>query len=152
MDQKDGGRSVRGYTIYAIGGTVIELLLLLAVIFGLLPLFGINLPPWIIAILLSVLLGVSYFTYHMGRRALRKKMISGLEAIIGSEGTVMESFNRTGYVKVGNELWKAETSQPVEKGDIVVVKAVKGLKIEVAPESVAGRKRTEGQPDVSNLF
>ena len=132
-------QSVRGYTIYAIVGTIVELSLLLIVLLWILPLFGIVLPLWITGILAAIVLGTSYFTYYMGRRALSKKVRYDLESMVGSAGIVLESFEHNGYVKIGNELWKANSSAPVKSGDEVVVTAVNGFRIEVAPKSVAGR-------------
>ena len=139
-------KSVRGYTVYAVVGTIVELSLLLIVLLWILPLFGIVLPTWITGILVVIVLGTSYFTYYMGRRALSKKLMYDLDSMVGTSGTVLESFDRSGYVKIGNELWKATCSEPVESGDEVVVTAVNGFRIEVAPKSVAGRRRTQGQP------
>jgi len=138
-------RSVRGYTIYAIIGTVMELGLLLVVVLWLLPLFGIVLDPWMTLLLAAIVLGTSYFSYHMGRRALRNKLMHDLESMVGAEGTVLESFEHTGYVKIGNELWRARSTEPVKTGDEIVVTAVNGLRIEIAPKSVAGRRRMRGQ-------
>jgi membrane-bound serine protease (ClpP class) len=139
MPGKNQGQSVRGYTIYAIIGTIVELTLLLTAVLWLLPLFGIVLPLWITGILLAIVLGTSCFTYYMGRRALRKKVMYDLESMVGIVGTVLESFEHSGYVKIGNELWRAISPEPVKTGDQVVVTGVNGFRIEVAPRSVAGR-------------
>jgi membrane-bound ClpP family serine protease len=140
MPQKYPTRSIIGYTVYAIIGTITELALLFAVLYGILPLFRIQVPLWVTLLLAAVLLGISYFTYHMGRRALRKKTMFELESMIGAEGIVLESFERTGYVRIGNELWKANSPEPVKTGDAVIITAVKGFRIEVAPRPVAGSR------------
>lgn len=139
MQQKKQGQSVRGYTIYAIIGTIVEMSLLLIAVLWLLPLFNVILSPWMIWLLLAIVLGSSYFTYHMGRKALRKKAMYDLESMVGVTGTVLESFEHNGYVKIGNELWKANSPVPVITGEEVVVTGVNGFRIEVAPRSVAGR-------------
>jgi len=130
-----------GYTIYAIIGTITELAILLIVVLWLLPLFGIIPGPWLIGAMVIVLLCISYFTYYMGRRALRKKTMFELDSMIGAEGIVLESFERTGYVRIGNELWKANSPEPVKIGDAVIVTAVKGFRIEVAPRPAAGSRQ-----------
>ena len=126
-------RSVRGYTIYSIIGTLVELGILLAIVLWGLPFVGINIPPWGLAVLIIVLLGFSYYTYHMGRKALTRRFMHDQESIIGCEGRVMESFEHSGYVKIGNELWKATSEVPLDGGTEVVVTEVDGLKIKVAP-------------------
>lgn len=123
--------SVRGYTIYAIIGTILEVVALLIVMLWVLPLLNIHIPWWIVAILLAVELGVSAFTYIMGRRALSTRLTFVPEFIVGSVGVVATPFNPTGYVKVKGELWKASCESDVKVGDEVVVLRMDGMKLTV---------------------
>jgi len=129
---------VFGYTIYAIVGTILEVAALLIVVLWVLPLFNIYIPWWILAVLLVIDLGVSAFTYIMGRRALSQKLKYGPEAIIGSEGVVATALNPTGYIKVRGELWKASCQYRLEIGDEVVVTEIEGLKLIVVPKIKGG--------------
>jgi membrane protein implicated in regulation of membrane protease activity len=131
---KPQSKTVFGYTIYAIIGTILELTVLLAVLLWILPLFNIYITWWILAILLAIELGISIFTYIMGRRALSKKLMYGPDAIIGSEGVVATVFNPTGYVKIRGELWKASCQSSLKIGDEVVVTEMEGLKLMVIPK------------------
>ena len=57
-------------------------------------------------------------------------------AIFGAEGLAKERLNPSGYVQVRGELWQAELvsgGRPIEKGDIVKVQGVNGLKLLVEP-------------------
>jgi membrane protein implicated in regulation of membrane protease activity len=130
-------RSTRGYTIYAIVGTILEVVAWLAVAFIILPLFGIRLEWWVVVAFLAIELAVSLFTYVMGRRALGKRLAYGPEAIIGSEGIVTMPLNPTGYVKVRGELWKASCPSNLKAGDEVVVTGIQGLKLTVVPRNNA---------------
>ncbi len=128
-------KTVFGYTIYAIIGTVVDVAALLIVMLWVLPLFNIYVPWWILVILVAIELGVSCFTYIMGRRALSKKITYGPEAIIGSEGIVASALNPTGYIKVRGELWKASCQSELKVGDEVVVIKMEGMKLTVVPKS-----------------
>ncbi len=84
-------------------------------------------------ILLVVELGVSWFTYIMGRRALSKQLMYGPEALIGSVGVVATTLNPMGYVRVRGELWKASCQLKLEVGDEVMVIKMEGMKLVVLP-------------------
>jgi membrane protein implicated in regulation of membrane protease activity len=131
---KPQSKTVFGYTIYAIIGTIVDVVALLIVMLWVLPLLNIYVPWWVLAILVAIELGVSCFTYIMGRRALSKKITYGPEAIIGSEGIVATVFNPTGYVKIRGELWKASCQSSLKIGDEVVVTEMEGLKLMVIPK------------------
>ena len=124
-----------GYTIYATIGTIVEALALLIVLLWVLPLLSIYIPWWITVILVVVELGVSLFTYIMGKRALSKQLTYGPEAMVGSEGIVATPFNPTGYVKVRGELWKASCESKIAVGDGVIVIKMEGLKLVVVPRA-----------------
>ena len=136
-------KTVLGYTVYAIVGTVLEVVALLLVVLWLLPLLNIYVPWWILAILVAVELGTSFFTYIMGRRALSKKQTCGPEAMVGSSAIVATPFNPTGYVKVRGELWKASCESRLEVGDEVVVTRVEGMKVIVRKTGDTFRYQTE---------
>lgn len=138
-------KAVVGYTIYAAIGTTLEVVVLLIVVLVVLPLLTIHIPWWVVAILLVVELGVSFFTYIMGRRALSKRLMYGPEAMVGSTGVVATLFNPTGYVKVGGELWRASCDSSVEVGDEVVVTDIEGLKLIVIPRAKDTLRHVSGK-------
>lgn len=54
-------------------------------------------------------------------------------SMIGKTGFTRERLDPEGYVRIGNELWKAESmgSEPIEKGEEVVVQEIQGLTLKV---------------------
>ena len=58
---------------------------------------------------------------------------SAADAMIGKTGFARERLDPEGFVRVGNELWKAHNagSEPVEKGEAVVVRDIQGLTLTV---------------------
>lgn len=67
-----------------------------------------------------------------------KQVVSGVEALIGSDAEAEESFTGHGFVLIRGERWAAESNNPVQKGDIVTVDGVDGLTLHV-------RRRTGGE-------
>ena len=139
---KSQSKTVLGYTIYAIIGTILDVVALLILVLWVLPLFNIHIPWWALALLLFVELATSLFTYVMGRRALSQRLIFGPEAIIGSEGIVATLIYPTGYIKVRGELWKASCGSRVEVGGEVVVTGMEGMKLIVVPKLQPQQNKT----------
>lgn len=57
---------------------------------------------------------------------------TGKAALIGEIAEVLEDFAGKGQVRVGGEIWWANTSEPVSAGDIVTIEAVDGLLLKVS--------------------
>lgn len=73
-------------------------------------------------------------------RSRKWKTATGREELVGSNGTVTAALQpgEEGMVHVHGELWRAESSQPVQEGKTVRVLRVEGLKLYVEPAEVAG--------------
>ena len=61
----------------------------------------------------------------------RKKVITGVEEMIGITGEAMEDFTKEGRVWVHGESWKAQCAEPIKKGQKIKVTAKKGLLLKV---------------------
>jgi membrane-bound serine protease (ClpP class) len=66
-------------------------------------------------------------------RARMRPVVSGAEALVGSRGEAVESFDNRGSVRVAGEIWQAVSSQPVRKGQPVLIRKMDGLTLEVNP-------------------
>ena len=67
-----------------------------------------------------------YITYRLGKEALDKKPI--ISPDIGSRGRTATSLTPNGYVRVGNELWKASSiDSAVDANREIVVVGVEGM-------------------------
>jgi membrane-bound serine protease (ClpP class) len=73
-------------------------------------------------------------------RSRKWKTATGREELVGSNGTATTELKAgaEGMVRVHGELWRAESSQPVQEGKTVRVTKVEGLKLYVEPAEVAG--------------
>lgn len=126
---KSKSDTVLNYTIYAIIGTLLEMILLVVVVIWIFPLFNIHITGWGLAILIFILLAFDVFTYTMGRRALNKTLLYGPEMLLGHTGTVVQTINHSGFVKVRGELWKAVSESSIEAGQEIIVTGISGMKL-----------------------
>jgi membrane-bound serine protease (ClpP class) len=65
----------------------------------------------------------------------RRGAVSGRGSIIGGVGTAMHDFTGEGKIWLEGEAWAAHSNVPVRKDQQVVVRAMKGLILEVEPTS-----------------
>ena len=72
-------------------------------------------------------------------RSRQWKTATGKEELIGSQGIAIAPLpaGAEGMVRVHGELWRAESSRPVQEGETVLVLRVEGLKLYVEPANVA---------------
>lgn len=68
-------------------------------------------------------------------RAMRRKVTTGREGMIGLVGKATQPLAPAGTVFVNGELWSALAESPVEKGDSVVVTGIEGLVLKVRKEN-----------------
>ncbi|AGA34428.1 membrane-bound serine protease [Thioalkalivibrio nitratireducens DSM 14787] len=66
-------------------------------------------------------------------RLRRVRPTIGRDHMVGMVGEAREDFDHSGRVFVHSELWTAETTAPVERGQKVRVVAVEGLRLKVEP-------------------
>jgi membrane protein implicated in regulation of membrane protease activity len=114
---------------------MLEEVILVAVVLWLLPLFNINIPLWVLGILMVALAVYSYTMYRVGVPTFLMKPKVAAETIIGNDGKVTKRLDPEGYVKVQGVLWKAKCIESeLEVGDDVVVVDISGLRLIVSPK------------------
>jgi membrane-bound serine protease (ClpP class) len=62
-------------------------------------------------------------------------VVSGVEAMIGSVGEVIDDFDSSGWVRVQSENWRANSRSPLRRGQKVTVTEVNGLELSVVANS-----------------
>lgn len=79
------------------------------------------------------------FLMRLVLRSRKWKTATGKEELIGSQGVVVKLLQSgaEGMIRVHGELWRAESSQPVQEGKFVKIVRVEGLKLYVEPVDVA---------------
>ena len=70
------------------------------------------------------------FVVGFGIRAQRRKVVTGIEGLVGEIGDVMETLSPTGIIKVQGEIWNAESLVgTIDKGEKVRIREMKNLKL-----------------------
>jgi membrane-bound serine protease (ClpP class) len=123
--------------VLALGGVVSMFLGALFLIRSPLTAGGVSL-----GVALSATLPFGVFAVVLMKLVLRSrqwKTATGREELIGSHGVTTEALKAgvEGMVRVHGELWRAESSHPVEEGKTVRITRVQGLKLYVEPVEVA---------------
>ncbi|WP_299013345.1 nodulation protein NfeD [uncultured Photobacterium sp.] len=117
------------FGIFGLGGVV-------AFVLGSIMLMDTETPGYQIAVPLIVGLTVvsAMFTFVILALLLktrRQPVTTGVEMLLGQHATVVSGFPGNGMVLVDGEIWQARCERPLEKGQIVTVKKVSGLHLDV---------------------
>jgi membrane protein implicated in regulation of membrane protease activity len=67
------------------------------------------------------------------RRVRGQHAQTGVVTIVGETGTVLSPCHPNGQVRIDGEIWEARCDEGADRGDPVVVVAVEGLLLVVAP-------------------
>jgi membrane-bound serine protease (ClpP class) len=141
-----------GIGFLALGGAV-------ALLAGLLVLFNSPSSPAFARISLAGALLItavtsSFFIFAVAKvaAAQRKRPITGKEGLIGQSGEVRKTFVSrpdeatayTGSVFVKGELWRAQASEALERGDEIVVRAADGITLQVSRQATAVERTEAG--------
>ena len=121
-------------------GVIFRLGRLIALVFGGLLLFNTNNSAYEISvpivIFTAAMLG-SFFAWVISKavQARHGQVHTGSEELIGAHGVVRSRLDPVGHVFVKGALWRAHTAddRPLEVGEEVVVEAIDGLTLTVAP-------------------
>jgi len=86
------------------------------------------------ALAVSVPLGlITAFLMMIALKARRNKIVTGAQGLVGETGVAQTALSPLGKVFVHGELWDAVASSPLPVGQLVIVRKVDGLKVEVEP-------------------
>lgn len=89
------------------------------------------------ALSVSIPLGViTAFLMSIALKARRNKIVTGEQGLVGETGVAQTALSPHGKVFVHGELWDAIASSPLPIGQLVVVRRVDGLILDVEPISV----------------
>ena len=89
----------------------------------------------------AVIVVFSAVLYFFTMRAMRRPVQTGSEELLRSIGGVVEARERLARVRVHSEIWNAESSEKLHKGDRVKVLSVDGLTLRV--------KRLDASKDIT---
>ncbi len=72
---------------------------------------------------------------HLALKARRHRVVTGMEAMVGSTAEALEDFDQIGRVRTQGETWQARSNKPVRRGERVRIIAVDGLTLQVETDS-----------------
>lgn len=81
----------------------------------------------------AVAAGFMFWVLNHLAKMRRKKVVSGIEYMVGLVGEVMQDFTGEGRVHVEGESWQAKSNVPLKASQKVVVTAVDHLILQVSP-------------------
>ena len=127
--------------IFAIVSNLLEEVALVVIVLWGLPELGIHIPLAGLIALMVAWGAISVIVYRTGSRALGKKAVIGLPAMVGAKGKVVSPLAPKGVVRIKGELWEATSSGTnVDVGEEVVVVGQNGLKLVVDKNSSGNSK------------
>ncbi len=89
------------------------------------------------ALAVSIPLGlITVFLMTIALRARRNKVVTGAQGLVGEIGMAQTTLAPEGKVFVHGEIWNAISSAEVAAGQLVLVRAVDGLRLTVEPTAV----------------
>ena len=96
---------------------------------------SLDVPVWAAAGILVAWVVKDMALYPLLRTAYEVNEAPPVERLIGARGVPIEPLAPSGYVRIGNELWRAETagSARIEPGAPVEVIGARGLVLSVRP-------------------
>ncbi len=70
----------------------------------------------------TVLCVAAFFVFALGMalRTMRKKVVTGIESLIGEVGTAKEDLNPEGFITVEGELWWARAEVRLKEKKVIV--------------------------------
>lgn len=100
---------------------------------------GFGIPIGVIAALALSSAIVIFGAGSFALRARRRPVVSGREALVGTEGTITEVIGPEAWAHVAGESWRVHSASPLKPGERVRVLSVQGLTLEVVALGAQGR-------------
>ena len=106
-------------------------------------------PPGLGVALVAVALVAEIGELVLWRRMLdRIRVTTGAEGLLGTTGEAITACDPEGSVRIRGEIWKARAEPPAARGERIVVEAVDGLTLSVAPAATRSGSRM-GSADIA---
>jgi len=120
---------ITSFGLLTIGGIISMTIGSLMLFESPLPFLKVSLKVVLPAVIITALF--FFLTVSLAVKAYRRKPVTGVEGLVGLEGTAKTDVHNEGLVFVHGETWKAWSDEPMKAGEKVVVEKVDGLKLKV---------------------
>ncbi|MEQ8861040.1 MAG: nodulation protein NfeD [Pseudomonadales bacterium] len=95
---------------------------------------GYQVPFLVIGAFAATTAGLTLFTVGAAVQARRRRVATGVEAMVGGSAEALEDFTGSGHVWAFGERWNARSDVPVNRGDRLKVTDIDGLTLKVTAE------------------
>lgn len=109
-----------------------------------------GLPDWMAWGAIATWICLDLVMFPFVKKAYEPRSGGGADDLVGASGTAREPVDPVGYVRIAAELWRAELvpgSSPVQTGERVRVRGVRGLTLVVVPDDGRGGEERPGGLD-----
>lgn len=111
---------------------------LVALVIGSVILFDNDMPgfgvPWQLIGSIAIASGLAFMALiWLAARARMQPVVTGIDELVGHQAVAVDDFQGRGHVRIRGEIWQAESSAPVRRGQALRVQALDGLTLHVAP-------------------
>jgi membrane protein implicated in regulation of membrane protease activity len=90
--------------------------------------------PWPAALALYIpIVSISMFAYWKVLQAILRPPVTGKKAMLGDRAEVVDLNGGQLEVRYHGEIWHAISAQPLQPGQQVIIKDIKGLTLRVEP-------------------
>ena len=129
-------KKIKAYTLYSFVRFLVEEVILVVTLSWFLPGVGINIPLWLIIVLMEAWAAYSYLTSKLVAKVIDRPAAIGAETLIGIKCTTTTPLLPDGYVRIGTELWQARSiAEDIETGVEVVIVNINKLTLIVKPSN-----------------
>jgi membrane-bound serine protease (ClpP class) len=87
-----------------------------------------RIPRTLITLLAVTTTAFIFFIVRLALRARRAPIVSGLQALVGAGGEMLEDSGETGWASIGGETWKVRSARPLARGQKIRVVAIDGTR------------------------
>ena len=136
-NRRCSARILLRYTLFQLPGLALLILILILVQQWM------DLPAWIFWGSIVVWVAKDAILYPFVWRAYDRDLPQGANSMVGVRGIAKDRLAPSGYIHVRGELWKAEVMEgnpPIEKGEDVRVRGVRGLTLIVQPGNLENER------------
>jgi membrane-bound serine protease (ClpP class) len=111
---------------------------LVALVIGSVILFDTDVPgfgvPWALIAGIAVASGLAFMAVvWLAFRARHRPVVTGIEELLGGQAVAVDDFDGRGRVQIRGEIWQAQSTHPVRRGQSLRVQAMDGLTLHVEP-------------------
>ena len=129
-------RKKRAYTLYSLVRLLFDEAILAVVLLWILPGLGINIPVWLLVVVMVAWAIYSCVTSSLVGRVIGRATAVGPEALIGVKGTTTTPLSPDGCMRVGTELWRAcSIAGDIDVGAEVIIVGINRLTLLVRPST-----------------